>query len=207
MPWLLLAQCQVLPSKHSTLSAVSKTDLCPPLHTDSITQGICLAVQLEVGSASSQHRHILSVCCKTYSRKISTLVVIFWVSPFSWFKAVEISRKIHQESRLTLAVLRRLFNTLESRRGAEHDQPYSTLHAAENSPAFGARRVWKVSTCSPTWKGTSVGHGEAIAWVRWKKKMEFDHTKLTKEHKHLALTKTDQDWPCDLQRIQDTKVD
>lgn len=62
-----------------------------------------------------------------------SLVIFHWVSRFSGFKAVEISRKIHQESKHTLAVLRWLFNTLESRRGAEHDQSYSTLHAASQS--------------------------------------------------------------------------
>ena len=72
----------VLPSKLSTLSVVSKADLCPPVHTNSITQGICLAVQLELGSASSQHRRNFSASYKTHSRKISTLVIFDWVSRF-----------------------------------------------------------------------------------------------------------------------------
>lgn len=65
-------------------------------------------------------------------------------------------------------------------------QPFMLLH----SPAFGARRVWKVSTCSPTWKGTSVGHGEAIAWVRWKKDGIRPH-KL----QGAQASGTNQNWP------------
>lgn len=68
-------------------------------------------------------------------------------------------------------------------------QPFMLLH----SPAFGARRVWKVSTCSPTWKGTSVGHGEAIAWVRWTKRWNSttQTTRSTSIWHWPKLTKTD----------------